>query len=170
MIENWKPCPGFEDSYSVSNWGRVRRDAPGSGTRAGRIKRSATDASGRKTVVLYRHRRAHPSTVHKLVALAFLGSKPSEAYEVAHENGDATDNRVENLRWSTHAENEGDKLLHGTSNRGKRNGRAKLTEQDVLAIRAKVAGRPQKEVAEMFGVHQVTVSRIVRRIDWGWLN
>jgi hypothetical protein len=53
-------------------------------------------------------------TVHKLVALAYLGDPPTERHEVAHLNGIKIDNRASNLAWKTHVENEADKLTHGT--------------------------------------------------------
>ena len=50
---------------------------------------------------------------------------------------------------------------------GARNARAKLTEANVLAIRRLAAeGRPQREIAGLFGVAQITVSRIARRERW----
>jgi hypothetical protein len=44
---------------------------------------------------------------------AFVGPCP-EGMEVCHNNGDPTDNRMENLRYGTHSSNEQDKLIHGT--------------------------------------------------------
>lgn len=35
-------------------------------------------------------------------------------YDVAHNNGDNTDNRAVNLRYATRSENEQDKFKHGT--------------------------------------------------------
>lgn len=55
--------------------------------------------------------------VHRMVALAWLGGPPTEKHEVSHINGDRSDNRVENLAWKTHKENEADKVLHGTVTR-----------------------------------------------------
>jgi len=51
--------------------------------------------------------------------------------------------------------------------KGVRNGRAKLTEVEVLAIReAHEAGRSQRAVARDFGVRPETVGHIVRRKTW----
>ena len=51
--------------------------------------------------------------------------------------------------------------------RGIENGFAKLTPENVLAIRARVAaGETQQAVANHYGVNQPHVSRIVRRVVW----
>lgn len=51
---------------------------------------------------------------------------------------------------------------------GERNVMAKLTEDDVREIRHLVAsGMMQKDVAPMFGVGRMTISRVVRRELWG---
>lgn len=52
--------------------------------------------------------------VHRLVCEAFHGPAPEATMDVAHNNGNRTDNRAENLRWATRAENIADQRKHGT--------------------------------------------------------
>jgi hypothetical protein len=52
--------------------------------------------------------------VHRLMCEAFHGPPPSDDAVVRHLNGIRTDNRPENLRWGTPAENTADMLRHGT--------------------------------------------------------
>ena len=54
---------------------------------------------------------------------------------------------------------------HGTSRRGESNPFVKLTESDVLAIRAR-EGAPSRVIAEEFGVSQVTINEIRRGKTW----
>jgi hypothetical protein len=63
----------------------------------------------------------------------------------------------EHLYLGTHADNMRDMAVMGGS-RGERNGRAKLTEDAVLAIR--LARKSQSQLAKEFGVSQQIVSRI----------
>jgi len=46
----------------------------------------------------------------------------------------------------------------------------KLTENDIRTIRKRIeAGEVQQLIANDYGVHQVTISRINLKKDWGWL-
>jgi hypothetical protein len=59
------------------------------------------------------HRETHG--MHVLVAETFLGPRPSPAHQVAHENNDPQDNRLENLRWATRTNNMSDRVRHVTN-------------------------------------------------------
>jgi hypothetical protein len=99
--------------------------------------------------------------------LAFNGT-PSIDMETAHADGDKSNVRLSNLRYATRQENEKDKLLHGTHNRGARHGMSKLTEQDVLTIR-QVIGQTQTALAKRFGVSDSCIRAILSRQRWAWL-
>lgn len=68
----------------------------------------------------------------------------------------------------TNSENMADMTAKKRQARGTANGRAKLTESDVLSIRAAV-GVTQHQLAEQYGVGQILISRIRRRILWSHL-
>jgi len=75
------------------------------------------------------------------------------------------------LRWSDKSANQMDRVEHGTSNRGIRNGHAKLCESDVRAIREMDKnGQANKSIAEIYGVSRATIQDIVSRRNWGWLD
>lgn len=105
-------------------------------------------------------RRQH--FVHVLVAETFLGPRP-DGRQVAHGNGDRADARLVNLRYATPAENEADKVRHGTQMRGGAHPNAVVTDANVLAIRKEyVMGATQTFLANKYGTHQTNISLIVR--------
>lgn len=114
-----------------------------------------------------RHRK-----VSRLVCSAFHGPAPSTRHHAAHINGDSLDNRPENLAWKAPAENEADKVLHGTSNRGERQGRSKLAADQIHEIRRtyRAGGVYQTTLAERYGVAQSQISVIVNGKQWAWLD
>lgn len=118
--EDWKPVVGYEGLYEVSNHGRVRslpREVKfGTSMRLSpqTILRPRTIPSGHQTVSIYRDRKRKTAKVHRLVLEAFVGPAP-EGMECCHNNGIASDNRIENLRWDTTAANRRDSVKHGTN-------------------------------------------------------
>lgn len=74
---------------------------------------------------------------HVMCLLAH-GNPPTAGHEAAHSCGKGHEGCVNprHLRWATRSENHADKWLHGTAICGERSPAAKLTEGQVLAIRA----------------------------------
>lgn len=154
-------------NYSVSADGRVWSTARGPLRELIPYVHTVREGYKRAQVFLGRGRQW---TVAALVCTVFHGPRP-EGHEAAHLNGDPLDNRAANLAWKTPAENQADRIEHGTSNRGARHGRAKVTAEDVKEIRRMAAtGRPQAEIMARFGLAQTTISQIVNRKTWAWLD
>ncbi|QEA11297.1 HNH endonuclease [Mycobacterium phage Buttons] len=103
----WRPVVGHEGKYLVSDEGQILSLI------TGKTLRPATRESGHQHVMLAQPSRC--ALVHALVAESFLGPRPEGSrVEIRHLNGDATDNRVENLRYGTRSENAEDSKRHGT--------------------------------------------------------
>ena len=66
-------------------------------------------------VRLYKNKKYYNRRVHRLVLETFVGPCP-DGMETCHNNGIHTDNRLENLRWDTHSNNQKDSVKHGTHN------------------------------------------------------
>lgn len=122
MTERWKPIPGFE-RYQVSDLGRVR----------------SKKKNGFKILKLTVYRNFRPTglfgpppsgkithlsvglsssdgwqkkfQVHRLVLFVFVGPCPANM-EGCHNDGDASNNRLSNLRWDTPVSNQADVKKH----------------------------------------------------------
>jgi DNA-binding transcriptional regulator YiaG len=75
----------------------------------------------------------------------------------------------EHLETGTQAENMADKIRDGTSTKGIKHPKAKLTEEQVRQIRARV-GEKQRVLAEEYGVSRETISLISSRKVWAHLE
>lgn len=120
MDEKWIPVPGYEDSYEVSNVGRIKslartviRKNGRRTTISERIRKPQKTHKGYLNIILSKNGIASQHTVHSLVLTAFSGERP-EGHVARHLNGDPSDNRIENLKWGTPSENQRDSLGHGT--------------------------------------------------------
>ena len=69
------------------------------------------------------------------------------------------------LTPKTPKENNADKIRDGTNQSGERHPLVKLTETQVLNIRAR-NGENQRLLGEEFGVKQITISNILLRKSW----
>lgn len=106
--EEWRDVRGLEGRYQVSSLGRVR-SIPRARTRGGILKAVQRNKSDKYLVVGL---PGGTRTIHRLVAEAFLERLPQHEL-VRHLNGVPTDNRVSNLAWGTHSENNQDTVRHG---------------------------------------------------------
>lgn len=161
--EIWRPVVGYEGWYEVSNLGSVRRACPGRHTYAGRPCRTQTNTYGYSTIELCAgvRRRGVRTTVHKMVAEAFLGPRPKHL-QVNHRNGIKTDNRVSNLEYVTASEN----IRHAYANIPRRRV-TKLTEGQVETIRIRLAfGIPCTRIATEFGVTGNAIAKIRDGKTW----
>lgn len=104
--------------------------------------------------------------VHRLVLTAFVGPCPA-GMVTCHNDGDRHNNRLENLRWDTLANNQEDRKKHGTARLGEESVCAKLTTAAVIAIRiAAASGEAYPSIAERHGISRAYISEIVLRRKW----
>ncbi|KAB2798954.1 hypothetical protein F9L06_10140 [Brucella anthropi] len=160
-LEVWAELPGWS-FYEVSPKGRVRRKPRTPKCRNGRNLKSHVNDKGYPAVHLRQDGREKQMPVHTAVALAFIGEPPTALHEVAHGDGNSMNANLSNLRWATHAENEADKLAHGTLMHGETHPSARFTDREIEQIRAlRRIGKTYTEIAERCGVSRAHACRIV---------
>jgi len=175
-IEEWRDIPGFEGLYQASSLGRIKSlTRQTQGRRAGpvtvpeRILKPYVDRKG--------YHRLNPcrigggkvgASVHRLVCSTFHGPAP-EGKEVAHWDGDPTNNRSDNLRWATHLENALDKFRHGTNTSNGHIVSSVLTKEDVRAIR-RIYSDVVNGLAEKYGVSRKAIVKAALSRSWRHVN
>lgn len=113
-MEEWKPIPGFEGYYDVSNTGQVmsvERKVYNPAVLGEGCYRTVTEKilkhnvmNGKHYVHLIKDGKHYSFTVSRLVMSVFGCGRPSEEYFVMHVDGDKGNNRIENLKWATSKE------------------------------------------------------------------
>jgi len=100
------------------------------------------------------------------VAYRLYGTEPvtEENYCILHSCDRPICCQPAHLRPGTKAQNNQDKIDRGRQTRGEQVHTAKLTEDDVLAIRASNLTHPV--LAEMYGVSKINISHIRRGLSW----
>ena len=112
--EEWKVYPLCE-KYSISNMGRIKNNKTGkilkqrigTGKNQGYCKVTLSDNNSDKKA-----RKKRDVRVHRAVMIAFDPIENYEDYQVDHINGIRTDNRLENLRWTSNLTNNGYKNIN----------------------------------------------------------
>lgn len=97
-MEQWKPIEFGNGRFSVSNTGKVKNNV------TGKILAQQIQNSGYYMVHLNYQGRRKASTVHRLVAIAFI-SNPDMKSMVDHIDCNKVNNNASNLRWVTAGEN-----------------------------------------------------------------
>lgn len=159
-----REIPGFpgylvtEDGNVLSDWARTRR------TGEYRPLAFSTDAKGYAGLTLCAGPNVRrKARVHRLVAEVFHPN-PLGLPCVRHLDGNPSNNAARNLAWGTHAENEADKVRHGTRVYAPR---AKLSPEDRTQARnLKASGASDAAIAAAIGVSRPSISRLLSGKTW----
>ena len=157
VVERWLPISRLSD-YSVSTLGRVRRDTPGQGTRAGLLAQHIS--SGYPQVSIRPIGRVR---VHILVAATWIGPR-SDHTEINHLDGVKAHNCVWNLEYVTPSQNTQHAYATGLTPLAENRKQSKLTAAEMREI------YPSQEsyttLAARYGVSKWTIRDIKRRRQW----
>lgn len=168
----WKPVPGFETRYEVSDTGLVRsldrEIIPKSGPSyfiRGCERKQCKNRRGYFKVSLYKDNRETTFETHRLVALAFMGLPPL-GFETRHLDGVRTHNHVSNLVYGTPKQNQQDRFQHGTACVGTKHPLCCLTDKQVNEINKLYSNglHTMQQLADKYRVVPSTIWRIVNGI------
>jgi len=105
--------------------------------------------------------------VHRLSAGLFLGFDLNSPLCVCHSCDNPPCFNPAHLFVGTHADNSSDMVSKDRQAKGEENGSHKLTAEDVIEIRRRLAlGQSQDHIATCFGVTQRVISLISRGLAW----
>lgn len=159
------PVVGFEYLYEVSNYGYVRNQI------TQRHIKGMTDRDGYIHVGLRKDKKLRTKKVHRLVLSAFVGCCPA-GMEACHNDGVKANNRLDNLRWDTHRNNQikdgGARAIIG---KGELNPSSTLSEHKVLQIKyLGKSGLTHEAIGCIVGANRRNVSRIIQGERWGHIG
>ena len=101
---------------------------------------------------------------HRLILQEKLGRPIHKKLDTRHLCGVRKCCSPDHVEESTRKENMADMKIHGTAPIGEKNGRAKLTENEIRAIRQDP--RSHREIAKSYAVSYRTISDIKRHVIW----
>ncbi len=166
QLEAWIDITDYEGLYRVSNMGRVV-SIKRSGSKGGLLK--PYYCRGYLAVILSKEGKHKSKKVHRLVAQHFIANHNNHLF-VNHKDGRKENNAVENLEWCTREYNDWHRSnILGKSTEGIKNGNAKLSEDDIAAIRSaerrSVYGYT-KRLALKYGTDAQVIRDIWNRKSW----
>jgi hypothetical protein len=150
--------PGFE----ITRSGIIRNK------KTLKIKSQYIGSTGYYMISVSVSNKSKPKRVHRLLAQTFK-KNPLNLPEVNHEDGNKLNNALPNLKWTDHLGNMQHAFKTGLANNtGIRNGRSKLTEDQVRVIKRLLAdGVSQYKIAEQIGgISRSAVMNIKNRGQW----
>lgn len=164
MKELWKDIKGYEGIYQVDCIGRIKS------LKRNIILKKRIGTKGYSFICIYKDGLPKYYSVHRLVAIAFI-SNPMNKPCVNHLNGIKDDNRIENLEWVTDSENKIHAFATGLrTDVGENSHYSKLTTDNVINIRRLALSKTHNEIAKMYNVSRVNVTKIINYKTWKYIK
>ena len=163
MIEGvaWRTLDNYPN-MAINREGEIRKiipsmDGPNSGV-YWKLIRQYTTPNGYRQVKYLTDGRQKSESVHRLVAMAFCERLCLSHDQVNHIDGCKANNNASNLEWCNALIN----MRHAVDT-GLFEPQRKLTDEEVIAIRANQENLSQRKLGEIYGVDHSTISRIKNR-------
>ncbi len=172
MKEIWEDVKGYENSYQISNYGKVKSNDRiikiGNiiHHRHGKNIKLCVGTAGYQQFWLHKNGKRKSYTIHRLVAEHFL-TKIKGKDHVNHKNSNKLNNHISNLEWVTPKENAHHDIMIGNRNdKGENNCKAKLTTENVLKIRKLIKTETNEKIAKLYKVSISAIERIKYNLTW----
>lgn len=177
--EEWKSLqfPGWKHlrkKYALSSQGRIASYSEDVVKDGKLLEGSLT--TGYKTLNLHRPGNNGTLYIHREIARLFLKKASNRHKYVIHLNHNKLDNSVKNLRWATleemieHQQNSPAKVAYKKVQANRTTG-LKLNASQVKAIKKTLNDKNRtatiKQLAEKYGVSEMTMYRIKSGENWG---
>src|SRR5215212_7122911 len=177
--EEWKPLQfsGYKNlrkKYALSTQGRIASYSDDIFEDGKLLEGSLT--TGYKTLNLHRPGNNGTLYIHREIARIFLKKASPRHKYVIHVNHRKLDNSVKNLRWATleemieHQQNSPAKVAYKKVQANRTTG-LKLNANQVKAIKKTLTDKNRtatiKQLAEKYGVSEMTMYRIKSGENWG---
>lgn len=162
MEEKWKDVVGYENLYSISTLGVIKRKAI-----LGLGELVLTPIKEPIKYIYYG--LYHPTTnsfklqsLHRIMAKTFIPN-PLNKLQVNHIDGDKFNNKLENLEWATASENQIHSIKNGLRKTGFNNPKAKFTKEQIEDIRKKYVKNSYtiNTIADEYNVSLRCISKIL---------
>jgi len=163
MKEIWKDIKNYEGIYQVSSFGNIKR------IKTARLLTPQKSKCGNHTysiICLCNKGKKTTNSIHKLVAKTFL-SGPSccptckTEFEIHHIDENGTNNRIDNLKYTTHKKN-----IEYSKEKHQRKCIKKLNKNQVIQIRNLYGIIPNIDIARQFKISPSTVCDIIKGRLW----
>ena len=153
--EIWKDVKGYEGLYQASTRGRVRSISR-SRVLEDHIMDGTTRQNGVRVLTLSKNGKKRQFTRSILIISTFY-QRRSASWLITHIDGDLSNCALSNLKWKKRG-------TVAKARRGEDHPNAKLTDAEILAIRADP--RSGRIIANDYGISRIKVSRIKNRRVW----
>lgn len=174
-MENWKDIVGYEGLYQVSDLVRIKSLARtiSVNRKYGIITKIVPEiilkpgvGNGYNTVSLWKNGKGKTYKISILAATAFIPN-PKNFPIVNHLDGIKTNDYLSNYEWTDHSGNSLHALSLGLRDtaKGIRVANSKLSDEDVLAIRA-ITDKSNREIAVIYKVSHSVINLIKSRKTW----
>ena len=98
MIEIWKDIKDYEDLYTISNYGKIKRK------KDNYIFKENKNSRGYRVITLTKNKIEKSYSVHRLVAETFIPNIYNLP-QINHKDGNKMNNKVNNLEWCNQSYN-----------------------------------------------------------------